>query len=103
VRRCVSAKPRTGPLCYNGRVGHLIPLVFGLGGTELIVIGLIILVLFGSRLPKAARGFGQSIKEFKKGVREGSGPDSEDAPRQIEHGAGAPIDAPAREHQSRRD
>ena len=45
---------------------------FGLSGTELIVIGLIVLVLFGSRLPKAARGFGQSIKEFKRGVREGS-------------------------------
>ena len=75
---------------------------FGLGGTELIVIGLIVLVLFGSRLPKAARGFGQSIKEFKRGVREGSQPD-DDTPRQIEHKPGDPIDAPSREQQSHRD
>jgi sec-independent protein translocase protein TatA len=77
---------------------------FGLGGTELIVIGLIVLVLFGSRLPKAARGFGQSIKEFKRGVREGSRPEEDDdTPRQIEHKPGAPIDAAAREQQSHRD
>lgn len=86
-------------------VGHFFPLIFGLGGTELIVIGLIVLVLFGSRLPKAARGFGQSIKEFKKGVREGNTADPEDAPppRQIEHRPGAPLDAQAREQQSRHD
>ena len=79
---------------------------FGLGGTELIVIGLIVLVLFGSRLPKAARGFGQSIKEFKRGVREGSRPEDDDTPRtprQIEHKPGDPIDAAAREQQSHRD
>ena len=60
-------------------LGSLLPLsgFFGLGMTELVIIGLIVLVLFGSRLPKAARGFGQSIKEFKKGVREGSGDDTE--------------------------
>ena len=88
-------------------LGHLTFLAgfFGLGGTELIVIGLIVLVLFGSRLPKAARGFGQSIKEFKKGVREGSGDaDDEDRPRQIEHRPGNPVDAPSsQEQQSRRD
>jgi sec-independent protein translocase protein TatA len=79
---------------------------FGLHGTELIIIGLIILVLFGSRLPKAARGFGQSIKEFKKGVREGSKDASNDdeAPRQIEQKSAQPIDTTAtHEQQSRRD
>jgi sec-independent protein translocase protein TatA len=79
--------------------------IFGLGTTELVVIALIVLVLFGARLPKAARGFGQSIKEFKRGVREGSGERSEGAeePRRIEHHAGAPLDAPSREQQSHRD
>jgi sec-independent protein translocase protein TatA len=77
--------------------------IFGLGGTELLVIGLIVLVLFGSRLPRAARGFGQSIKEFKKGVREGSEPSADDTPRQIEHRPGGTIDTPARESQSHRD
>jgi sec-independent protein translocase protein TatA len=79
---------------------------FGLGGTELIIIGLIVLVLFGSRLPKAARGFGQSIKEFKRGVREGNteASDDDDHPRQIEQKSGQPIDTTAsHEQQSRRD
>jgi sec-independent protein translocase protein TatA len=86
-------------------LGPLFPLAgfFGLGGTELIIIALIVLVLFGSRLPRAARGFGQSIKEFKKGVREGSEPSADDPPRQIEHRPGTPLDSPAREQQSRRD
>jgi sec-independent protein translocase protein TatA len=76
---------------------------FGLGPTELIIIGLIVIVLFGSRLPKAARGFGQSIKEFKKGVREGSGDADSDTPRQIESRPSPPVDQPTREHQSHRD
>jgi len=90
-------------------LGHpaLLAGFFGLGGTELIVIGLIVLVLFGSRLPKAARGFGQSIKEFKRGVREGNsdaGSDDEERPRQIEQKPGQPIDTTAsHEQQTRRD
>jgi sec-independent protein translocase protein TatA len=43
-----------------------------LGPTELIIILVIVLVLFGStRLPKLARSMGQASKEFKKGVNEG--------------------------------
>ena len=38
-----------------------------LGGQELILILLIVLVLFGSKkLPELARGMGQAIKEFQK-------------------------------------
>ena len=38
-----------------------------IGGQELIVILLIILVLFGAKkLPELARGMGQAIKEFQK-------------------------------------
>ncbi|MGC4074360.1 MAG: twin-arginine translocase TatA/TatE family subunit [Nibricoccus sp.] len=41
--------------------------IFGLGGTELLVIFLIILLLFGgAKLPSLAKGLGQSIREFKK-------------------------------------
>ena len=45
--------------------------VFGLGPTELIVILVILLVLFGgAKLPGLAKGLGQSIKEFKKASKE---------------------------------
>ena len=44
---------------------------FGLGGTELVVIFLIVLLLFGgAKLPGLAKGLGQSIKEFKKAARD---------------------------------
>jgi sec-independent protein translocase protein TatA len=43
-----------------------------LGPTELIIILVIVMLLFGaSRLPKLAKSLGQASKEFKDGVREG--------------------------------
>lgn len=43
-----------------------------LGGTELIIVLVIVLVLFGgSRLPKLARSLGEAQKELKKGMEEG--------------------------------
>jgi len=43
----------------------------GMGPTELIVILIILLVLFGgSKLPGLAKGLGQSIKEFKKATKD---------------------------------
>ncbi len=42
------------------------------GGSELIIILLVLLLLFGaSRLPKLARSMGQAGKEFKEGMKEG--------------------------------
>ena len=42
------------------------------GPTELIIVLVIVLLLFGStRLPKLARSLGQASKEFKTGVKEG--------------------------------
>ena len=42
-----------------------------LGSTEILLIVLVILLLFGpSQIPKMARGFGQAIREFKKAQRE---------------------------------
>lgn len=44
-----------------------------LGPTELIIILLIVLLIFGStKLPKLARSMGQAQKEFKKGLDEGA-------------------------------
>lgn len=42
-----------------------------LGPTELIIIGLIIVLLFGaSRLPATAKGLGQALRLFKKEIRD---------------------------------
>jgi len=43
--------------------------MFGLGTTELIIVGVVVLLLFGSRLPKVMRSLGEGIVEFKRGVQ----------------------------------
>ncbi len=44
-----------------------------LGGPELLIVLIVILVLFGgAKLPKLARSLGQAQNEFKAGLREGS-------------------------------
>lgn len=40
------------------------------GGWELIVILLILLLLFGRKIPGVARSLGQGISSFKKGLNE---------------------------------
>lgn len=42
----------------------------GIGIWKLLIILVIVLLLFSSRLPSLARSLGQSITEFKKGVKE---------------------------------
>jgi sec-independent protein translocase protein TatA len=45
--------------------------MFGLGAPELLVIGGIVLLLFGpAKLPALAGSIGKGIREFKKGVHE---------------------------------
>ena len=47
--------------------------ILGLGGPELILILVILLLLFGgSKLPQLAKGLGQSVKEFKNAAKEDS-------------------------------
>ena len=42
-----------------------------MGGMEIVLIFSIIVLMFGAKkLPGLARGIGQSIKEFKKGVHD---------------------------------
>ena len=45
--------------------------MFGIGPTELILIFLVILLLFGAkRIPEIAQGIGKGIIEFKKAARD---------------------------------
>jgi sec-independent protein translocase protein TatA len=40
---------------------------FGLGGGEIVLVMVVILILFGAKkIPEFAKGIGQGIKEFKK-------------------------------------
>ena len=41
--------------------------MFGLGTPEIILIGIVILVLFGAKkIPELMQGLGKGVKEFKK-------------------------------------
>jgi sec-independent protein translocase protein TatA len=42
--------------------------MFGLSPIELLIVGGIAVLLFGSRLPSVARSMGKSVTEFKKGL-----------------------------------
>ena len=45
-------------------------LAFGVPGPyELMIIGFVAMLLFGKRLPSVARSMGQSLTEFKKGIK----------------------------------
>jgi sec-independent protein translocase protein TatA len=49
---------------------------------QLLVIGAVILLLFGHRLPGTMRSLGKGITEFKKGLRED---ESGEEPRLVEN------------------
>ncbi len=42
----------------------------GIGFQELIVIGVVAVLLFGSRLPQVARSLGNTYQQFRKGLSE---------------------------------
>lgn len=45
--------------------------MFGLGGAELGILFIIILLVFGpSQIPKMARSIGEAMREFRKAQRE---------------------------------
>lgn len=50
---------------------NIIPLFMGLRGTQLIVVLLVILLIFGAaRLPKIMRNLGKGVHSFKQGLED---------------------------------
>ena len=60
MERTMSPIQPVGTLGFFGLPGHL----------EMIIILVILLLLFGRRLPEVARSLGDGIREFKKGVQD---------------------------------
>jgi sec-independent protein translocase protein TatA len=49
-------------------IGSPLPLAF-LSGMELFAVSIVVLLLFGTRLPSVMRSLGIGITEFKKGLK----------------------------------
>ncbi|MBQ0155214.1 MAG: twin-arginine translocase TatA/TatE family subunit [Bacteroidales bacterium] len=50
---------------------NFVLLFLGLGGSELLVIMLVILLLFGGKkIPELMRGLGKGVRSFKDGMKE---------------------------------
>jgi sec-independent protein translocase protein TatA len=45
------------------------------GPVQLLIVGAIVLLFFGNRLPSVMRSLGQGITEFKKGIKDDEGAD----------------------------
>ena len=54
-------------------------LLFTMGGTEWLLIALVVLLLFGGKkIPELMKGLGKGIKEFKSASKEESNENKED-------------------------
>lgn len=49
--------------------------IFGIGQTELIIVAVIILILFGHRLPSLMFSLGKGVNTFKEGLNAKEDPD----------------------------
>jgi sec-independent protein translocase protein TatA len=58
---------------------------FGIGATELIIVLVIVLIIFGpKKLPQLGRSLGGGLREFKNSVSGKGGDDDDDEPEVIE-------------------
>ena len=57
--------------------------MWGLGVGEIVIIGLVLVLMFGgSKFPSIARGLGEGIRNFKRGMK------GDDTPDQLEEKTG---------------
>ncbi|MGN0189610.1 MAG: twin-arginine translocase TatA/TatE family subunit [Candidatus Cryptobacteroides sp.] len=53
------------------------PLIFGLGGWEILIIVFVILLLFGgAKIPELMKGLGKGVKSFKEGLKDDEKPEA---------------------------
>lgn len=63
----------------------LTALIGRVGSTELLLVLLIVLVVFGPKqIPKLAKGLGKTVSGFKKGVEQGLTEDDEKEEKAVE-------------------
>ena len=75
----------------------MLAFIGSLGLPELLVIGAIALLIFGSRLPSTMRSLGQSVVQFKKGLKEG---ESEEGDEPADKGKDKAKDAGAKKEEA---
>ena len=52
---------------------HFYPLFINLGPTEMVILLVIVLIVFGAnRIPQLMKGMGEGIRNFKQGMNEDS-------------------------------
>jgi sec-independent protein translocase protein TatA len=61
--------PKALRFCLTSSTRMSALFAFGFSGWEIIVVALVVLLLFGNRLPGLMRSLGQGVVEFKKGVQ----------------------------------
>ncbi len=60
--------------------------MFGLGTTELIIILVLVMIVFGAgKLPSVAASLGKGLRSFKDGVKEGDEEKSGQDPDKIDY------------------
>lgn len=60
--------------------------MFGLGTTELIIILVLVMIIFGAgKLPQVGGALGKGLRNFKDGVKEGNEEKTENDPDKIDN------------------
>ena len=78
---------------------NFVLLFLGLGGSELLVIMLVVLLLFGGKkIPELMRGLGKGVRSFKDGMKDVTTDDEKEKeekcrqdPRRGGHGGSEPV------------
>ena len=77
--------------------------MFGLGASELLIILVIVVLLFGaSKIPELGKSVGQGIRSFKDGLRQDDAPPPAPPPRRnLDEGRAPPAQAEAQREEEK--